>query len=95
MGTLAYLPKIAGNMSLVREMAYSAQWFSATKAEQMGLVSKVIDGGKNEVVAAALDLANLIATKSPVAVAGTKMLISHARDHPYVAMVLALDALCC
>ena len=55
MGTLAYLPKITGNMSLVREMAYTAQWFPATKAEQMGLVSKVVDGGKNEVVAATAD----------------------------------------
>ncbi|KAE9387222.1 ClpP/crotonase, partial [Gymnopus androsaceus JB14] len=73
MGTLAYLPKITGNMSLIREMAYTAQFFSASKAEQMGLVSKV--------VTAALDLAKLIAMKSPVAVSGTKRLISHARDH--------------
>ncbi|KAE9387225.1 ClpP/crotonase [Gymnopus androsaceus JB14] len=68
MGTLAYLPKITGNMSLVCEMAYTAQFFPASKVEQMGLVSKVVDGGRNEVVAAALDLAKLIAMKSPVAV---------------------------
>ena len=60
MGTLAYLPKITGNMSLVREMAYTAQFFPASKAEQMGLVSKVVDGGRNEVVAAALNLASLL-----------------------------------
>ncbi|KAE9392220.1 hypothetical protein BT96DRAFT_924843 [Gymnopus androsaceus JB14] len=47
----------------------------------MGVVSKVVDRGRNEVVAAALDLAKLIATKSLVAVSGTKRLISHARDH--------------
>ncbi|KAJ3712872.1 Delta2-dienoyl-CoA-isomerase [Lentinula raphanica] len=81
MGTLAYLPKITGNMSFVREMAYTTQWFPASKAEQVGLVSKVVEGGKDEVVAAALELAKLIATKSPVAVTGTKRLLSHARDH--------------
>ncbi|KAJ3731332.1 enoyl-CoA hydratase/isomerase [Lentinula guzmanii] len=81
MGTLAYLPKITGNMSFIREMAYTTQWFSASKAEQVGLVSKVVEGGKDEVVAAALELAKLIATKSPIAVTGTKRLLSHARDH--------------
>ncbi|KAJ3804753.1 enoyl-CoA hydratase/isomerase [Lentinula aff. lateritia] len=81
MGTLAYLPKITGNMSFIREMAYTTQWFSASKAEQIGLVSKVVEGGKEEVDAAALELAQLIVTKSPIAVTGTKRLLSHARDH--------------
>jgi len=34
--------------------------------------------------AAALETAKLIASKSPVAVVGTKHLILHARDHTYV-----------
>lgn len=81
MGSLAYLPKITGNMSFIREMAYTAQWFPASKAEQIGLVSKVVEGGRDEVVAAALEVAQLIATKSLIAVTGTKRLLSHARDH--------------
>lgn len=84
MGTLAYLPKITGNMSFIREMAYTTQWFPASKAEQIGLVSKVVEGGKEEVDAAALELAQIIVTKSPIAVTGTKRLLSHARDHSYV-----------
>ncbi|KIK64045.1 hypothetical protein GYMLUDRAFT_40275 [Collybiopsis luxurians FD-317 M1] len=81
MGTLAFLPKITGNLSFIREMSYTTQWFPASKAEQVGLVSKVVQGGREEVVAAALELAKLIATKSPIAVTGTKRLISHAIDH--------------
>ncbi|KAF5356454.1 hypothetical protein D9758_009512 [Tetrapyrgos nigripes] len=80
-GTLAYLPKITGNMSLVRELAYTADWFSAAEAERLGLVSRVVEGGRDEVVAAALELAKKIADKSPVAITGTKRLITHARDH--------------
>ncbi|KAE9392216.1 hypothetical protein BT96DRAFT_944797 [Gymnopus androsaceus JB14] len=68
-----------------------ALFFPATKAEQMGLVSKVVDGGRKEVVAAALDLAKLIATKSPVAVSGTKRLISHARDHSEFGVYIYLE----
>lgn len=80
-GTLAHLPKITGNLSLVRELTYTGRFFSAAEAEKLGLISKVIDGGHDAVVTAALDLGKVIATKSPVAVAGAKHLITHARDH--------------
>jgi delta(3,5)-delta(2,4)-dienoyl-CoA isomerase len=33
------------------------------------------------VVSAALDMARIIASKSPVAIAGTKHILNHARDH--------------
>lgn len=80
-GTLAFLPKITGNQSLVRELAYTARSFSAAEAEKLGLVSRVVSGGRDEVVKAALELAKVIAEKSPIAVSGTKRLITHARDH--------------
>ncbi|KAJ7679770.1 Delta2-dienoyl-CoA-isomerase [Mycena rosella] len=37
--------------------------------------------GRTEVIAAALKLADLIASKSPIAVSGTKRILTHARDH--------------
>ncbi|KAG6844649.1 hypothetical protein H0H87_005100 [Tephrocybe sp. NHM501043] len=80
-GTLAYLPKIAGNLSLVRELTYTGRFFSATEAQNLGLVSRVVDGGHTAVVDAALELAKTIAEKSPVAVTSAKQLLSHARDH--------------
>lgn len=84
MGTLAYLPKITGNQSLVRELTYTGRFFSSEEADKLGLVSKVIEGGRDEVIAAALALGKVIASKSPVAVSGAKHLISHSRDHTYV-----------
>jgi delta(3,5)-delta(2,4)-dienoyl-CoA isomerase len=83
-GTLAYLQKITGNQSLARELAYTARAFSSDEAEKLGLVSRVVEGGRNAVVAAALQLAKDIASKSPVAVTGTKRLLLHARDHSVV-----------
>ncbi|KAH7886885.1 Delta2-dienoyl-CoA-isomerase [Phlebopus sp. FC_14] len=80
-GTLAHLPKITGNASLARELAFTARPFTAVDALALGLVSKVVDGGREEVVRAALELAKEIAGKSPIAVVGTKQLLVHARDH--------------
>ena len=51
-GTLAYLPKITGNHSLVREICYTARPFSGAEAREIGFVSRVVDGGKDEVVKA-------------------------------------------
>ncbi|KAJ7618710.1 Delta2-dienoyl-CoA-isomerase [Roridomyces roridus] len=80
-GTLAYLPKISGNGSLMRELAYTARYFSAAEALQLGLISTVVPGGREGVIAKALDLAKTIASKSPVAVSGTKRILLHSRDH--------------
>jgi enoyl-CoA hydratase/carnithine racemase len=87
-GTLARLPKITGNQSLARELAYTARTFSSAEAEKLGLVSRVIGaiegrpGSEREtVVDAALNLAKEITSKSPVAVRGTKHLMLHSRDH--------------
>ncbi|KAJ3480669.1 hypothetical protein NLI96_g8186 [Meripilus lineatus] len=80
-GTLARLPKLTGNQSLVHELAYTARPFSANEAEKMGLVSKVVEGGRDEVVKAALETAKVIAAKSPIAIVGTKRTLLHSRDH--------------
>ncbi len=65
----------------MNELAFTGRNFSAVEAEKMGLVSRVVEGGRDEVVAAALETAKLIAEKSPIAVLGTKHLLHHARDH--------------
>ncbi|KAF8154951.1 Delta2-dienoyl-CoA-isomerase [Crassisporium funariophilum] len=80
-GGLAFLTKITGNQSLIRELTYTARPFSAAVAEKAGLVSRVVEGGRDEVVKAALELAKFIASKSPVAVSSSKHLITHSRDH--------------
>ncbi|KZV88165.1 ClpP/crotonase [Exidia glandulosa HHB12029] len=81
-GTLARFPKIIGNQSLTRELAFSTRPFKADEAHQMGFVSRVVPGSREEVVKAAVELATVIASKSPVAVVGTKHLLLHSRDNP-------------
>ncbi|KAJ7242286.1 Delta2-dienoyl-CoA-isomerase [Mycena rebaudengoi] len=71
------------NHSFMRELAYTSRMFSAAEAARLGLVSEVFSGGREEVVKAAIELAGVIAGKSPVAVSGTKRILMHSRDHRY------------
>ncbi len=64
----------------VRELAYTGRRLPAARAKEIGLVNEVFDT-HDEVVAFALETARDIATKSPVAVAGSKVMINYARDH--------------
>ena len=80
-GTLARLPKITGNQSIVHELALTARDFTAAEALQIGLISKIVPGSRSQVVGTALELAKVIAQKSPIAVIGTKHVLQHARDH--------------
>lgn len=79
-GTLARLPKAVGNASWVKEVCMSARDFGGAEALAVGFVSQVHES-KTAALDAALKLAKTIATKSPVAVQGTKHLLNHARDH--------------
>ncbi|PWY98514.1 ClpP/crotonase [Testicularia cyperi] len=80
-GTLQRFPKIVGNDSLARELAYTAEEFTTDEAREIGFLSRVVDGGRTEVVAAAIKTATAIAQKSPVAVRATKIYMLHGRDH--------------
>jgi delta(3,5)-delta(2,4)-dienoyl-CoA isomerase len=78
-GTLSRLPKAVGNYSWVKDVCLSARIFGSGEAEKVGLVSGVY-GDKAEVVSKGLKLASLIASKSPVAVQGTKEILNYSRD---------------
>lgn len=80
-GTLQRLPKVIGNQSAVRELAFTARKFYADEALRLGLVSSTHNGGRDGVLTAALDLASLIASKTPLAVAGTKANLLFSRDN--------------
>ncbi|KAI1270234.1 enoyl CoA hydratase-like protein [Xylariaceae sp. FL1019] len=79
-GTLSRLPKIVGSHSWVKEVTLSARFFGADEALAVGFVSQVHEN-KTKAVEAAIKLATLVATKSPVAVQGTKHILNHARDN--------------
>jgi len=78
-GTLQRLPKLLP-MGLVKELAYTGRRLSAAKALAHGLVTEVFDNHE-ALVAAALQAAQEIASKPPVAIWGTKQAIHYARDH--------------
>ncbi|KAI9590533.1 delta(3,5)-Delta(2,4)-dienoyl-CoA isomerase, mitochondrial [Glossina fuscipes] len=70
-GTLQRLPKAIGSQSLVRELCYTGRNFSSSEAYNCGLISKVFPN-RNDLLIGALELADSIAQKSPVAVQATK-----------------------
>jgi enoyl-CoA hydratase len=66
--------------SWVRELAYSGRRLPAQKAKEIGLVNDVF-ATQDEMLAHVMELAREIASKAPVAVAGSKRMINYARDH--------------
>jgi enoyl-CoA hydratase len=64
----------------VRELAYTGRRLPAQRAKEIGLVNEVLPDHE-AVVAHALATAREIASKSPLAVAGSKVMINYARDH--------------
>jgi delta(3,5)-delta(2,4)-dienoyl-CoA isomerase len=79
-GTLQRLPKIVGNDSLVRELCFTARVLKAKESQEFGLVSKMF-ADKEAMLIGTLEVAALIASKSPIAVQGTKESLIYARDH--------------
>ncbi|EFA13253.1 Delta(3,5)-Delta(2,4)-dienoyl-CoA isomerase, mitochondrial-like Protein [Tribolium castaneum] len=79
-GALQRLPKVVGSDSLVRELAYTARKMPASEALSSGLVSKVFDD-KDGMIEGVVGIAAEIASKSPVAVQGTKFNLVYSRDH--------------
>ncbi|CAH1107148.1 unnamed protein product [Psylliodes chrysocephalus] len=79
-GTLQRLPKVIGSDSLARELCYTARKMNADEALTCGLVSRVF-GSYSELIEGALNVAEDIAKKSPVAVQTTKANLIYSRDH--------------
>ncbi|KAA1077416.1 hypothetical protein PGT21_006995 [Puccinia graminis f. sp. tritici] len=82
-GTLQRLPKKTGNDSLLRELALTARSFGPQEACELGLIAQrhVVEGGKEALMSKALQLAQQIASKSPIATLGTKHLLNYSTDH--------------
>ena len=78
-GTLQRLPRIIGD-GMLRELAYTGRHFGAEEARSIGLVNRVYSD-KDALLEGVLDIARDIASKSPIAIAGTKEMISYMRDH--------------
>lgn len=78
-GTLQRLPKLIP-LAVVKELAYTGRRLTADKAMHYGLVNAVFVSPE-ATLQAAMECAQEIASKPPVAIWGTKQAIHYARDH--------------
>ena len=78
-GTLQRLPKLIP-MAVAKELAYTGRRMGSEQALQHGLVNQVLPDAASA-LEAAMKAATEIASKPPVAIAGTKQALHYARDH--------------
>ena len=64
----------------VRELAYAGRRLPAQRAKEIGLVNETFPS-QEAMLAHVMEIAAEIASKAPVAVAGSKRMINYARDH--------------
>ncbi|MDJ0921460.1 MAG: crotonase/enoyl-CoA hydratase family protein [Henriciella sp.] len=64
----------------VKQLAYTGERLGADKAKEIGLVNDVFET-QEEMLDAVMGVAREIASKSPLAVTGCKVLINYGRDH--------------
>ncbi|MFT3663636.1 enoyl-CoA hydratase-related protein [Piscinibacter sp.] len=91
LGVLQRLAKIVPQ-GVARQMAYTGDRVDARLALEWGLVNAVL-ADPAAVLEHALGLARQIAAKSPLAVAGSKLALNHARDHGTAAALQQLTLL--
>lgn len=75
-GALRQLPRRIPQ-GIAKELALTGQPIDATRAAELGLVNRVVPDG--HVLAAALELAEIIAENAPLATAATKQILDEGR----------------
>ena len=78
-GTLQRLPKIIPE-GVARELAYTGRRMPADRAAEVGLVNQVF-ADHDTMLAGVMEIAAEIASKSPLAIWGTKETVNYGRDH--------------
>jgi len=78
-GTLQRLPHLMPS-GLVRELAFTGRKLGAAEALSSGFVSRVYDD-HDHLVSGVLEIAKEIASRSPLAILGSKEMLDYARDH--------------
>ena len=91
LGVLQRLAKIVPP-GIAREMAYTGDRIGAERALSVGLVNAVLPDA-DAALAHAMALAKNIAAKSPLAIAGSKLALNHARDHGTAASLAQMTLL--
>ena len=79
LGTLQRAPYLLP-LGILKELAFTGRKMTVEEAKSHGFINHV-HADKAGTLDAALEMAQSIASKSPVAMAGTKAVLNHARDH--------------
>lgn len=77
-GSLQLLPRLASNQSMLNELIYTGKFFGPSEALELGFISRICDN-KDSAVEAAMETARTIASRSPVAVQGSKVNLRFSR----------------
>jgi enoyl-CoA hydratase len=78
-GTLQRLPHLIPS-GMMRELAYTGRRLDARRAKEIGLVNEVYED-QAAMLQGVMQTAREIATRSPLAVYGSKEMLNYARDH--------------
>ena len=78
-GPLQRMPKLVPE-GVVRELAYTGRNMSASEAKERGFVNEIYED-QDAMDDAVLEIAKEIASKSPMAIWGTKQTLNYGRDH--------------
>lgn len=78
-GTLQRMPRLVAE-GIVRELAYTGRNMDAEEAREIGFVNRVFDD-RETMLREVTAIARNIASKSPLAVRGTKEMLLYTRDH--------------
>ncbi|GIZ11867.1 crotonase/enoyl-CoA hydratase family protein [Pseudomonas sp. NCCP-436] len=78
-GTLQRLPRIIGD-GMMRELAFTGRTIDGNEAARLGLVNRTYES-QEALLEGVMAIAREIASKSPLAVRGTKAMIRYMRDH--------------
>ena len=78
-GTLQRIPRLIPE-GVVRELAYTGRRFLSEEALKHGMVNQIFDT-REEMMQGVMEVAKEIASKGPLAIAGTKESLNYGRDH--------------
>ncbi len=78
-GTLQRMPRQIPD-GLMRELAYTGRKMKADEAQQVGYLTHISDDHES-LLSHVRSIAEEIASKSPLAISGSKEMINHTRDH--------------
>jgi enoyl-CoA hydratase/carnithine racemase len=81
--TLQLFPKVIGNQSTFKELAYTGRFMKSDEALHIGFVSRILDD-KQKLDATCLETARVIAAKSPVGIYTIKQTLIKAELKSYL-----------